>query len=164
VTRIADGFEGPFAVAIARAGHRRPEPGRALDILVPVTGTKQSRNGAEIALMLARADHGSVTALYARSAAGSWRRRLGASWATGEDEAAILREIVEMGDRLGVPVKTATRTRAAAADAILSQLRRARHNLVVMGVSRRPGATLFFGETSAAVLAESPRSILFVAS
>jgi Kef-type K+ transport system membrane component KefB/nucleotide-binding universal stress UspA family protein len=164
VTRIADGFEGPFAMAIARAGHRRPEAGRALDILVPVTGTKHSRNGAEIALMLARADHGSVTALYARSAAGSWRRRLGASWATGEDEAAILREIVEMGDRLGVPVKTATRTRAAAADAILSQLRRARHNLVVMGVSRRPGATLFFGETSAAVLAESPRSILFVAS
>jgi len=164
VTRIADGFEGPFAVTVARGGHRRPEPGRPLDILVPVTGTAYSRNGAEVAVMLARADQGSVTALYTRRGPGSWRRRIGANWALGEDEAAILREIVEMGDRLGVPVRTAVRTRATAADAILAQLRRARHNLVVMGVSRRPGATLSFGDTPAGVLAESPRSVLFVSS
>lgn len=164
ITRIAEGFEGPFAVAIARGVRRRPEAGRALDILVPVTGTKHSRNGAEVALMLARADQGSVTALYARSTTGSWRRRLGTGWATGEDEAAILREIVEMGDSLGVSVRTATRNRATAADAILAQLRHARHNLIVMGVSRRPGVALFFGDTSAAILAESPRSILFVSS
>ncbi|HEX3536422.1 MAG TPA: cation:proton antiporter [Stellaceae bacterium] len=164
VARLAEGFEGPFAVVVARGGHRRPEPGRALDILVPVTGTAYSRNGAEVALMLARADHGAVTVLYVRSTAGSWRRRLGTAWVSGEDEATILREIVEMGDRLGVPVRTAARTRATAADAILSQLRRTRHNLVVMGVSRRSGATLFFGDTAAATLAESPRSILFVSS
>lgn len=162
--RIAEGFDGPLALTIARGGHRRAEPGRALDILVPVTGTAYSRNAAEVALMLAQADHGSATALYTRRGPGSWRRRIGASWATGEDEAAILREIVEMGDRLGVPVRTAVRTHATAGDAILAQLRRARHNLVVMGVSRRPGPNLSFGDTAAEILAESPHSVLFVSS
>jgi len=33
-----------------------------------------------------------------------------------------------------------------------------------MGVSRRPGDKLFFGETAAAVLDKSPASILFVAT
>lgn len=164
IVRIAEGFEGPFAITVARGDRRRPEGGRGLDILVPVTGTAFSRHGAEVALILARADHGSVTAFYARSFGGSWRRRLGANWTTGEDGAAILREIVEMGDRLGVPVRTVTRTRDSAADAILSQLRRGRHHLAVLGVSRRPGASLSFGETAAAILAESPHSILFVSS
>ena len=164
IARIAEGFDGPLTVAVARGGHRRSEPGRALDILVPVTGTAYSRNGAEVALMLARADQGSVTALYVRVDAGSWRRRLGAGWTTGKDEAAILREIVQMGDRIGVRVRTAARARASAADAILGQLRRARHNLIVMGVSRRPGETLSFGRTPGAILAQSPRSVLFVSS
>jgi hypothetical protein len=33
-----------------------------------------------------------------------------------------------------------------------------------MGVERRPGERLFFGETAAAILEKSDRSILFVAS
>jgi nucleotide-binding universal stress UspA family protein len=36
--------------------------------------------------------------------------------------------------------------------------------LVVMGVSPRPGTTLFFGDAAAAVLRRSHRSILLVAS
>jgi hypothetical protein len=39
-----------------------------------------------------------------------------------------------------------------------------KHNLVVMGVSRRPGEKLFFGDTAAALLEKSERSLLFVAS
>ena len=38
------------------------------------------------------------------------------------------------------------------------------HNLIMMGVSRRPGDKLFFGDTAAAVLEKSPTSIVFVAS
>ena len=36
--------------------------------------------------------------------------------------------------------------------------------MVVMGVGRRPGEKLFFGDTAAALLEKSERSLLFVAS
>ena len=39
-----------------------------------------------------------------------------------------------------------------------------RQDLIVMGVSRRPGDRLFFGDTAATVLEEAPISIVFVAS
>ena len=39
-----------------------------------------------------------------------------------------------------------------------------RHNLIVMGVERRPGEKLFFGETATAILEKSDRSIVFVVS
>jgi nucleotide-binding universal stress UspA family protein len=39
-----------------------------------------------------------------------------------------------------------------------------KHNIVVMGVGRRPGDKLFFGDTAAALLANSEHSLVFVAS
>ena len=165
VARIAAEFKGPFAIAEARGAHRRAGVGRALDILVPVTGTDYSRRGAEVAMALARADHGSVTALYVTAPSKRpWRRQLRAAWAIAADEEAILRDIVALGDRMDVEVRTAVRTGTEAADAILRQLKAGKHNLVVMGVSARSGPTLFFGAVPAAVLAQSERSVLFVSS
>jgi hypothetical protein len=43
------------------------------------------------------------------------------------------------------------------------QLKTGEHNLIAMGVSQRPGTTLFFGGAAAAVLERSEVSILFVA-
>jgi Kef-type K+ transport system membrane component KefB/nucleotide-binding universal stress UspA family protein len=164
VARIAGAFEGPFAIAAARGGHRRAQVGRAFDILVPVTGTLYSRRGAEVALTLARADHGSVTALFVSNPSRPWQRRLRRAWSIGADRDAILREIVTLGDRLGVPVRTAHYNDPDPAEAILQQLNAGKHNLVVMGVSPRPGGTLEFGGVPAAILARSERSLLFVAS
>lgn len=48
-------------------------------------------------------------------------------------------------------------------EAILREAGRG-YDLVVLGVSRRPGDMLFFGNSAAAVLERSPTSILFVAS
>src|SRR5438270_9431913 len=81
--RIAGAFKGAFAIAAARGSHRRPGIGRALEILVPVTGNLYSRRGAEVALALARADHGSVTALYVAQQRRSWQRRGPTPWAFG---------------------------------------------------------------------------------
>jgi nucleotide-binding universal stress UspA family protein len=67
IARIAAGFEGPLAVAVARGSHLQEPPGRRLNILVPVRGNKVSRRGAEVALALARAGAGAVTALYRRA-------------------------------------------------------------------------------------------------
>ena len=49
-------------------------------------------------------------------------------------------------------------------EAILAEVKKHGHDLIVMGVSRRPGDKLFFGDTAAAVLENSPASIVFVAS
>ena len=46
IARIAAGFEGPLAVAVARGSHLQEPPGRRLNILVPVRGNKVSRRGA----------------------------------------------------------------------------------------------------------------------
>jgi Kef-type K+ transport system membrane component KefB/nucleotide-binding universal stress UspA family protein len=164
VARIAGEFKGAFAIAAARGSHRRPGIGRALDILVPVTGTLYSRRGAEVALALARADNGSVTALYVAQQRRSWHRRVPRPWTIGADEEAILREIVELGDRSGVPVRTAVRRAIAPEEAILRRLHNGSYNLLVMGVSPRPGEGLSFGHSAAAVLEGSERSLLFVSS
>jgi Kef-type K+ transport system membrane component KefB/nucleotide-binding universal stress UspA family protein len=164
VARIAGEFKGPFAIAAARGGQRRGGIGRALDILVPVSGTVYSRRGAEVALALARADNGSVTALYVGQQRRSWHRRVPTPWTIGADEEAILREIVELGDRGGVSVRTAVRRAIAPEEAILRRLHNGPYNLLVMGVSPRPGDGLSFGQVAAAILARSERSLLFVSS
>ena len=75
-----------------------------------------------------------------------------------------MKDIVEMADRYDVAAKTAVRADLAPDKAILTEAKEAQHDLIVMGVSRRPGDTLFFGDTAAAVLEKSPASIVFVAT
>ena len=69
-----------------------------------------------------------------------------------------------MADRYDVNVKTAVRSDVAPDAAILAQAKAGAHDLIIMGVQRRPGDKLFFGDTAAAVLEKSPGSIMFVAS
>jgi len=90
------------------------------------------------------------------------RERL--SWRTGANEAAILRDAVHLGDQFGVPIRTAISAAADADKAILSRLKGGGHDLIVMGVIPRPGATLSYGRAAAAVLQRSDRSVLLVAS
>jgi Kef-type K+ transport system membrane component KefB/nucleotide-binding universal stress UspA family protein len=165
IVRLVAGFDGPYAIVIARREHLVDPIGSDLNILAPVTGTAVSRRAAEIALALARAaPRASVTALHVASAA---RRKRGfaAPWAgIGYDEGAILRDIADLAERHGVKLRTAARRHSVPENAILRQLTIGNHNLVVMGVTRRPGAALFFGNVAAAVLERSDRSILLVSS
>jgi nucleotide-binding universal stress UspA family protein len=75
-----------------------------------------------------------------------------------------LREIVGLADQYGVPIKTAVRVNIAAEDAILRQARLGNHNLIVMGVARRPGETLSFGNVAASVLESAERSVVFLST
>jgi hypothetical protein len=104
ITHSAAKFGGPFAIAIARGIDRQEMLGTQLNILVPVTGAAVSRQGAELAIALAQASKGSVTALHVASGqrrARSWQRRLGAVLAPMSSAEAIIREIVRLGDHYG---------------------------------------------------------------
>jgi nucleotide-binding universal stress UspA family protein len=166
IARIAAGFEGPLAVAVARGSHLRKPLERHLNILVPVRGNKVSRRGAEVAFALARAGTSAVTALYVMGTVGlgAAQRRLRRPTMSRRHEEAILKDIVELADRYDTPIRTALRLDIAPEDAILRQARLGRYDLVVMGVGRPAGETLYFGKIAAAVLENSQHSILFVSS
>ena len=134
-----------------------------LQILVPVTGNEVSRRAAEVAIAIARACDRPITALYvAATGASSERNRRG--FRARQQEQAIMKDMVEMADRLDVTAKTALRSDVAPHEAILTEVKKGAHDLIVMGVSRRPGDKLFFGDTASAVLENSPATVVFVAS
>jgi Kef-type K+ transport system membrane component KefB/nucleotide-binding universal stress UspA family protein len=166
IARMAAGFEGPLAVAVARGSHLHEPPGHRLNILVPVRGNKVSRRGAEVALALARAGASMVTALYVMGTVGlgAAQRRLRRPTATRRHEEAILKDIVDLADRFETSVRTVLRVDIAPEDAILRQARIGGYDLVVMGVGRPAGETLYFGKVADAVLENSQQSILFVSS
>jgi len=163
VSRIAAAFAGPLAIV---AGNGDPLdkakaiPGR---ILVPVTGSEVSRRAAEVAIAIAGACERPITALYV-STPGVDDRRSRGGFRARRQEQAIMKEIVEIADRYDVTASTEIRADLAPRDAILTEAKKRGHDLIVMGVSRRSGDKLFFGDTAAAVLEKSPASIMFVAS
>ena len=75
-----------------------------------------------------------------------------------------MKEIVEIANRYDVTTATVMRADVAPDDAILFEAKTRSHNLIIMGVGRRPGDKLFFGDTAATVFEKSPTSIVFVAS
>jgi nucleotide-binding universal stress UspA family protein len=166
IARIAAVYEGPLAVVVARGPHiDSPEDGD-LNLLVPVRGNKVSRRAAEVALALTRASDGPMTALYVMSTVGlgAAQRRLKRPTPTRRHEEAVLKEIVDLADRYSRSIRTALRLDIAPENAILRQARLGHYNLIVMGVGRPAGETLFFGKVAAAVLENSDCSILFVSS
>jgi Kef-type K+ transport system membrane component KefB/nucleotide-binding universal stress UspA family protein len=166
IGRIAAMYDGPFAVVVARGPHvDAPEDG-ALNVLVPVRGNKVSRRAAEVGLAMARTSRSPMTALYVLSAVGlgGANRRLRRPTPSRRYEEAVLKEIVDLADRYGQSIRTALRVDVSPEDAILRQARLGRYNLIVMGVGRPAGDTLFFGKIAAAVLENSSHSIIFISS
>jgi Kef-type K+ transport system membrane component KefB/nucleotide-binding universal stress UspA family protein len=162
VTTLAMGFGGPLAITEVR-GDLEKKPNGKLNILVPVNGTEPSRRAAEVAITLARANKASLTVLYvAARASGKSTARRGIR--TRRHEEAILKDIVSIADGYNMSIRTAVLADNAPNEAILSEAERRKNNLIVMGVSRRPGEKLFFGDTASALLADAECSLLFVAS
>jgi nucleotide-binding universal stress UspA family protein len=95
---------------------------------------------------------------------GAAQRRLKRPTATRRREEAVLKGIVDLADRYGRSIRTALRLDISPEDAILRQAHLGCYNLIVMGVGRPAGETLFFGKVAAAVLENSKHSILFVSS
>ncbi len=163
VSRIASAFEGPLAIVAGNGDHLREPQRSPLHILVPVTGNEVSRRAADAAVAIARACGGTLAALYVATSAASDRRKRRAFRARRQEQ-AIMKDIIEMADHRDVRAKPVVHSDVAARDAILAEAKKGPHDLIIMGVSRRPGDKLFFGDTAAAVFENAPVSIIFIAS
>jgi Kef-type K+ transport system membrane component KefB/nucleotide-binding universal stress UspA family protein len=163
VSRIASAFEGPLAIVAGHADHLSEPQRSPAHILVPVTGSEVSRRAADVAMAIASACDCPVTALYVATS-GANNGHKGRVFRARRQEQAIMKDMVEMADHYDVTAKTAVRSDLAPRDAILGEAKKGAHDLIVMGVSRRPGDKLFFGDTAAAVLEKAPASIVFIAS
>src|SRR5689334_19984127 len=160
---ITRGFEGPLAVVDARQPRHEPARQRHGRVLIPVNGTDVSLRAVEVGLTLARTSDAHVTALYVTRANASPARTPSRRQVLRRNELGVLKNIAALAERYEVPLRNATPADLAPDQAILREAGRG-YDLVVLGVSRRPGDMLFFGNTAAAVLERSPTSILFVAS
>ena len=157
ITNLSAGFDGPLAVVEARDGQLDDPLRSRLSIMVPVNGTDVARRAAEVAIVIARATKAPLTALYVAPRNQQGRR-------SRQYEEAILKDIVALAETYSIQIKTAVRADIAADQAIVKEMGRRRNNLLVMGVNRRPGEKLFFGDTAAALLASSTKSLVFVAT
>ena len=158
ITRIALSFDGPFAIAIDRTRHGdvAGHTGR-LNVLAPITGTAASRDGAEVAIALAQASEGSVTALYVTNV-----KRVSPNWRQQSAADAAIKEIVAIGEHYGIAVRGLIRRGHPTENAILEEIGSSRYNLLVMGVSPRPGVQLSLGDLAADVLERARCNLFFV--
>jgi len=165
VTAITIGFEGAVAVVDTHVSNGKDVRERGGRILLPVNGTDVSRRAAEVALTLARASDAHVTALYiTRTANSGGRGKTGPrKRASRRNEQAVLKDIAALAARYDVTLRSTTRSKAAPDEAILQEAKRG-YDLIVLGVSKRPGETLYFGNTATSILDHSDTSNLFVAS
>jgi Kef-type K+ transport system membrane component KefB/nucleotide-binding universal stress UspA family protein len=164
VARIASAFEGPLAIVAGHGIHLEQPEQSPLRILVSVNGTDVSRRAAEVAITLAHAVGAPITALYVSNLRPNERGRSRRGIRARRQEQAILKDIVDLADQYDDEIKTAVRADVAPDEAILAEVKRGGHNLIIMGVSRRPGDMLFFGDTAAAVFEKAPTSVLMVSS
>jgi Kef-type K+ transport system membrane component KefB/nucleotide-binding universal stress UspA family protein len=166
ISRVAAMYDGPLAVVVARGPHVDAPGAGALNLLVPVRGNKVSRRAAEVGLAIARTSDSPMTALYVMSTVGlgGAKRGLRRPTRSRRYEEAILKEIVHLADRYGRSIRTALRLDVSPEDAILRQAHLGQYNLIIMGVGRPAGDTLFFGKIAAAILENSRNSLLFISS
>ena len=166
ISSHAGSFPGAFAIAVARGRQQTQPDAGPLNVLVTVSGTRTARHGAELAIVLAHASRGSVSALHvdslATGPAALWRERLGSALAPRASAAAAIGEIQELGAHYGIEVRGRIDSGGSVADALRHELRAGSYDLLVMGVSLRPGDKLFLGDLAAQMLREAQCSLLFV--
>ncbi|MBV8836164.1 MAG: cation:proton antiporter, partial [Alphaproteobacteria bacterium] len=157
LSRLVGKFDGSLAVVLARGAFEQDGDAKITSLLTPVSGNENSRRGAEVALTLARSAAAKTTALSVTSPQARRQRQV------RREAKAIAEEIERIAEQLDTEVRMVTRRESAAEDAILNTIERGQHDLIVMGVSRRPGEVLSFGNVADALIKDAPCSLLLVA-
>ncbi len=162
ISHVLKEFRGVAAIAIAKGSTAIGALGQPLNILVPTKGTDYSYRAAEIAITLAKAG-GEVTALYVAPPS----EKINVLSRPNEllaSSQSLLADVQALGKREGVIVKPLVKASKFPEAAILRQIRRGRHNLLVVGVKVRPGDKVFFGRRIAVLLEKATCSVLVVNS
>jgi Kef-type K+ transport system membrane component KefB/nucleotide-binding universal stress UspA family protein len=162
VEKILQEFDGAVAIVIAKNDHPRGD-GDRLRILVPTTGTDYSRRAAEVAIALARAGPGRVTALHVAPPPREISRQAATPRAVHTGH-ALVRDIERLGEREGVRVRPLVVYRREPEPAIIEQVKKGDYDLVVLGAKARPDEQVFFGHSMAVLMERIPCSIVMVSS
>jgi nucleotide-binding universal stress UspA family protein len=157
LSKLVSQFEGSVAIVDARGAHRENPTAPLGRILVPVTGNENARRGAEVAITLAHALDAEVATLSVVGKAARNRRQV------RREIQAVADEIKKIANYLGAKLRTSVRTDDEAGAAILRASERDKSDLVAMGVSRRPGDRLSFGDVADTLLKDAKSSLLFIA-
>jgi Kef-type K+ transport system membrane component KefB/nucleotide-binding universal stress UspA family protein len=162
IERLIQNFPGVLAIAAAR-GKQVSEANSKFNILVPTSGANYSRRAAEVAIAIARGCGCRLTAMHVSppSDETSLLRHPKEVAVTGR---ALVRDIQSLGKKENVRVKSTLRTSATPERAILDQVNRGRHDLLVIGVTPRSARRIFFGHSITVLLEHSPCSLLLVIS
>jgi nucleotide-binding universal stress UspA family protein len=160
VNAAAADFDDALALVSARGEHLADPEQSPLNIYLPVDGTRTSRFAAEVAFAIARACKAEVTAVYV-SGRSRTRRKATRDTASRAQEKAIMAEIDALGRRYSAKLKT-VRLKGIAKDVLPEDLQQREANLVIMGVNKRPGETLFFGDTVESLIRGAERSFVLL--
>jgi Kef-type K+ transport system membrane component KefB len=159
IDRLIADFDRPVAIALNGDGGSGPRPG--CNILVPTGGAAHARLAIEVALSLARASGGRLTALHVFDPnedtdmlRGRLRRGLGV---------AVLRDVRRLATRSEVPVELRTATHTRPELAIRRLARSGTFDLVVLGAALRVGERKFLGPRSAALIQAIKAPLLLIA-
>src|ERR1051326_1360058 len=163
IGKIVNDFKGALGIVVAKDKMPPEQRMSTMDILVPASGAEYSRRAGEVAIAIAKACRCRVTALhvYPPQHEGLLMRRIREHL---EPARALVRNLQELGKREGVTVKTIVKVRRAPEPVILRQIKKGKHNLVVLGVNARPGEKVFFGPKAKVLLERVPCSVLLVVS
>jgi nucleotide-binding universal stress UspA family protein len=156
LSKLVAKFDGSIAVTIARGRFEEDANAPIENILAPVTGNENSRRGAEVAATLAKSAQAKIAALSVTSPQ-ERRRNL-----RGEAK-AVATEVERVAKQLEIEVRMIKRAERDPENAILRTIERGKHDLVVMGVSRRPGDVVSFGTVADALIKDAPCSLVLVA-
>ena len=155
IAELASGFSGPLALLSYAGDKPAPQLSSRAHILLPVNGSPSSRRAAEVTFVLARATGARVSALYVSQTDGHSRTRT--------REEGVLKDMAELAERYDVRLSTQISKRSGAPEAILKEAR-AGYQMIVMGVTPRPGEELFFGNTATQVFRDWKNPLLFLVS
>jgi nucleotide-binding universal stress UspA family protein len=142
------------SVLVSARGVLNRKSDAPLRILVPVTGDNRSMRAIEFASLLAKASGVDVTAIYVQAGEDAGERPRASM-------DAIFEHVREIGKHYEVDIHTVTGGSGNRELSILTQARRGRYNLVVLGVGRRAGGDLSFGSLADNLLETSDRSLAF---
>jgi len=157
--KLVAAFDGPVALMANATG--APGPADApFDILIPTTGRQDARLATEIALALAHASGGVLTALHVFDPQEESEVLRGRARRHGM---SLLVDVHRLGKLSGVAVKGLTATNEKPETEIRRAVRGGRVNLVVLGTSFRQSGGKFLGPRAAALIRDIATPVLLIA-